>query len=225
MKLTIAGFATLLIFSASTLAYDSDDLKRDAQSHYRSFISKHTDLTVRVLGGSDETVSYIKSDKWREEINWGVLVKLFDGKNTWMYDNGTKKKLTDVSAFFNPLTFFGFWTQPGDSFEITGSETVDNHDCWVVVEQRPDGDYMKYWVDKKCFAYVKGEEKYAGKILYYEYSDFQTVENDFVIPFHYELSSEFEEDGTEDTEIKSIETDIGLSDSLFDAAELPGKEQ
>ena len=78
--------------------------------------------------------------------------------------------------------------------------------------------FSKMWVDTGSYQVLKGELKMLDKPAEMRFSDFRKVSGDFSMPF---LQQVFV-GGVLQSKIvtKSIKTNVGLSDDLFDASKL-----
>ncbi len=189
------------------------------------------------------SVHYMKGNKWRNEGTMDMqgmmkqndmegmppgmgggnmeVVALFDGTDMWTLAMGMKMKMPKDQVPGNMSTP-AYWQEPIAGSEIVGDESVNGRDCWIVLA--PENSIMKTrpktWIDKKHFVFVRSESELSDGIMRTDFSDFRTVEGDFVVPYHYEVSSEGRMSMSGG--ITSLETNSGLSDDLFDPEKLGG---
>lgn len=185
---------------------------------------------------------YMKGNKFRNEgqMNMAGMAKeedmpampggnldfviLFDGTDYWTLTMGMKMKLPKDQMPGNAGSTPSYWEEPIEGSTIAGDETVNGRDCWVVLSpQSEDEDKTgatKTWIDKKHFIFVRNEVKTSDDVLTTDFSDFRTVDGDFVVPYHYTVTSDHSVAMTGG--ITDLQTNSGLADDLFDPEQLGG---
>jgi len=143
----------------------------------------------------------------------GKVTTISDGKNTWLVSPMTgKQQIPDKG---DPSSA-NCWGLKFESAKVTGSETVDGRDCWIVESTKPDSISDRYWLDKAKFDVLKGESKDSeGHLLRWTLSDFRPLSAGFDYPYKMEVWSG--DSVVASMGVKNIEVNTGLADSLFDA--------
>jgi outer membrane lipoprotein-sorting protein len=241
MKPLTILFSILVLFSASSFAYDINDLIRDGRAYHERFQSDVGDMkmeleasfTAAAAGNASmNSIHYSKGVKWRMEADMNMgesmggaihTVMLFDGENYWTLAMGMKTKLTKEQMQQQDQKT-SYWNEPPEDSKIIGEESVSGRDCWIV--EYPSTPVMKsapkYWIDKQRFVFVQTQTELSGEKIRAEYSDFRKVKDDYEIPHHIEMFSGDKQSMIAD--IKKIEIGAGLSDELFDPEKLGGAE-
>jgi outer membrane lipoprotein-sorting protein len=100
--------------------------------------------------------------------------------------------------------------------EISGSETIGDRDCWILLVKDEDADYSRIWIDKRSLALTKLENKpEEGETTTALFSDFRKIAGDFELPHKTEIFAGADLISTVVVESAAVNT--GLSDDLFDA--------
>jgi outer membrane lipoprotein-sorting protein len=243
MRTLVAAILSLgLLAPFGAEAYDIEDLVRDGRAHHQKAQQSIGDMTLEQTGsftspgGGDssmKSVRYQKGDKWRQEADMAMggmgqgpgpgasfkSVTLFDGTDTWTLAMGMKTKLpkdAGQSSSSSPV----YWSEPPAGSKISGEETIDGHECWIV--ELPANPLMpsapRMWIDKAKFVNVRSESVLSGKTMRTDFSDFRDVKGVLEIPYHSDVYSNDQKTMT--AEITKLETNTGLSDGLFDPAKL-----
>lgn len=153
-----------------------------------------------------------------------TTVVVFDGKDTWTVSPFVGKRRVDPSQGKDATPRIQWSNKLKDRVRLIGKEKVDGREAWVIdVKQTgPEEDeslpFSKVWVDTGSYQVLKGEFKIENRSAEMRFSDFRKVYGDFNMPF---LQQVFV-GGALQTKIvtKSIKTNVGLSDDLFDASKL-----
>jgi hypothetical protein len=113
-----------------------------------------------------------------------------------------------------------YWSEPPAGSKISGEETVDARECWIV--ESPATSVVpsapRTWIDKAEFVNVRSETVLSGKTIRTDFSDFRDVKGALEIPYHADVYSNDQKTMT--AEITKLETNTGLSADLFDPAKL-----
>lgn len=237
---TILTLALLLAAPLAASAYDIEQLRKDARAFHDGMMKKVVDITMEQeatftipgRGGENtmKSTMYRKGDRWRTEGMMSMggqgamdTVTLFDGKDVWTVAMGMKTKLTAEQLQGQPMA--SYWTEPAPGSRITGQDTVNGRECWIV--QGPDvpetamtemGPTLT-WIDKKNFIWVQTETKMSGKTVRTTFSDFRKVDG-YDLPYRIDVFSDGKP--TMVSRIVKLETNSKLSDDLFDPAKLAG---
>ena len=194
------------------------------------------EMVVRQTG--QEVISAVKSmrkgDKYRVEMTSSgsgqggelprmTTVVVFDGKDTWTVSPFVGKRRVEPNQVKDATPRIQWSDKLKDRVRLIGKEKVDGREAWTIeVKQTgPDDEslpFSKMWVDTGSYEVLKGELKMLDKPAEMRFSDFRKVHGDFSMPF---LQQVFV-GGVLQSKIvtKSIKTNVGLSDDLFDADKL-----
>lgn len=241
---TIFAFAMILFLPGSLLAQPSGDEILDRIDQNMSADSRHV-VSKMVINGTRSTRT-IESETWsvgdekafteylapaREKGT--KMLKLED--QLWIYSPGTDRTIQisghmlRQSVMGSDLSYEDMMDDPElrDKYDaaVTGSETVNGTDCWIVemTANSPDVAYQmrKIWVDKQRYLPLK-EELYAksGTLLKKtELQDIRRVGNRWYpgkIIFNDMLKKG---DGTEFI-VESIEFNVDVPEHLLSKAAL-----
>jgi len=226
-------------------ALTADDIFKKASAQYGLFTSAFKDMTIEremtLTQGNVKVLTTImrKGNKYRIETKGGIpggaagaqmpdmkTVVVFDGKETWMTNPMTgKKKLTGAEA--KEKSPEGHWTDSlKGRLSLLGKEMVGDRNAWVFDVKQDDNSkeqsaLSKLWVDTKNYWMLKAITKTAGTVMESQMSDFRKVKGDYSMPFKQKIFADGVLQAT--SLIKSIKTNTGLSDDLFDASKLESK--
>ena len=110
-----------------------------------------------------------------------------------------------------------------DDAKIAGEETVDGRTCHVIkIRQTEETPFSTIWLDTEDLVLVKGENVTGEATYTITNSEFKTVNAALPpMPYRTEVSRNGKTEIT--LVVKSIESDTGLSDDLFDAGKAETK--
>jgi hypothetical protein len=245
----VSTLSTLAAPRPAPAAYTIDDLVRDARAFHGSALAHLGDLVIEQeatftasAGGSTmSSVLRQKGKKWRVDgqMDAGAMggakgaaagntietTMLYDGESLWSFALGIKAKVPGSMAGPSGAAPV-HWQEPAAGSTVVGEETVSGRACWVVegpaAPNAPAGGGVKTWIDKKAFVHVQTEAHLSGKTVRTVFSDFRTMEGEFVVPYQAEVFS----DGvkTMTSRVTKLEHGVGLSDDLFDPEKLGGSQ-
>ena len=250
-KFFALSILAVLCIASFANAMDLETLLKNANEFHDGKLAKIDDMTLEYTGtfsgpageGMGMTSKMIrKGDKWRMDATMTVpegqvtmngqampagggmeTTVLFDGQHIWTSVMGMKMKMPKDQAT-EQLSFSQYWTEPPAGSEVTGEETVNGRDCYVVVYPKIDQTESEttIWLDKDYYVNVKSESKMGGKLVKTLFDDFKPVADGYVLPYSAVVYSDDEK--TADVKITNVELNKGVDESLFDAATLGGGE-
>lgn len=230
--------ATLVILLNCPLSgIDISEVMEDAEEKFATI----DDITIEqemvtIEAGEEVTmdvVIMIKREKYRIEIYFPdekftpqmkgqkvAIISLYDGEEYWVrspFEGKSKQEEEGKDQFIMLTAFMNWWKIPsGEPPEVTGIETVDGRDCYVIKMEEEEGNL---WVDKNTFVAVKAETvNDEGECENIVCSDFKTVGDGWELPHLMEAT----EDGELELKLKvsSFKINEGISDDFFDADKL-----
>ena len=238
--------AGLLMFAAlcgPASALTADEVLKGASGRYDKFMSSVKDLTVEqemtAVRGQMKTQMKMmrKGEKYRVESTTsgpaggpGAQMRpvttaiIFDGKDTWMVSPfaGKRRLETDEALGRGPELS---WTEKlKGRLVLLGEEKVADRNAWIIEVQQDEkspgepGSFAKVWIDTSNYWMLKAQTKMPNGIAESRFSDFRKVGGDYSWPFLHEV---FVDGILQSTSVtKSVKTNSGLSDDLFDASKL-----
>lgn len=242
----VGSCAVLLVLSAlcgAASALTADEVLKGASERYGKFTSSVKDLTVEqemtAVQGQMKTQMKMmrKGAKYRVESTTsgpaggpGAQMRpmattiIFDGKDTWMVSPfaGKRKMETDEALGRGPELS---WTEKlKGRLVLLGEEKVADRNAWVIEVKQDEKSsavpesFSKVWIDTGNYWMLKAQSKMPNGIAESRFSDFRKVEGDYSWPFLHEVFI----DGVLQSKsvTKSVKTNTGLSDDLFDASKL-----
>lgn len=238
--------------SQETPAAEGEDQERDAvlvnaKSQYEAFRVRAGDITLRSVmtneGPSVTTtatiVTYLKGEKARVETvveyaanNTGgaslgaepsETIFIRDKSDVWLVaPNAPKRKLRGQEADLYE-TEADWWKRIPDNAKISGEAEMGGRDCYVVsITMRKGEKPVKAWLDKDSLVFVGGEGPFHGKWMRWVNSDFRELEGR-QIPYKKDYYSGDKVVGS--LVVESVDAKAGLSDDLFDPAQLLGEQE
>jgi outer membrane lipoprotein-sorting protein len=142
----------------------------------------------------------------------GTITTISDGKSTWLISPMTGKQ--EVPEKGDPSSA-NCWGLKFEQAKVTGSETIDGRECWIVESGKPDSITDRYWLDKAKYDVLKGESKdQEGHILRWSLSDFRPILGAFEYPYKMDVLSG--DTVVASMTVSSVAVNTGLADSLFD---------
>lgn len=219
------AFAAVCVAAGAGPGQDINALISRLNAHYTGFENTMESVEIHnhVTGPSGnvraEQVVYWKGRKLRIESGpmqqAGKAFKpeelfVYNGKEAWMFSPEGKRRLTgkDLEDFEAGRNWW--WTTITPASKITGRETVNGMDCYVV--ESPSGRRM--WIDKDALVIVKSESPGPqGKVSNIIYSDFRDVKG-WKVPFRQETFAGGQKVSISITD--SFEAGKELSDNLFE---------
>lgn len=141
---------------------------------------------------------------------------IYDGNDIWMFSPFTgKKKLSGEEGGQYGMQG-NWWEQISNKAEVTGTENVNDYECYVVKFKTGSGaPFTTMWLDKKKLLLVKCEnKKLESQNMVWINSDFKKIKGDWEIPYKTEMYMDSKLIST--STVKSTEIDKGLSEDLFD---------
>lgn len=145
-------------------------------------------------------------------------ITLFDGTDHWAINSAGRQKLPNADGRQadgdRTLDFLSGAT-------LAGEETVDGHDCWVVIPstELKKTKFTKVWLAKHDLTLVRGEGEEKGHTMRMANSDFRTVVGQYQIAHHTELFRGDVSAGT--MVVKDVKVNQGLTDADFVADNIP----
>ena len=238
-------FATLLVFAVlcgPAQGVTADEVFKAASAKYEKFVSSVKDLTIEqeMSMGQGQMKMQMKmmrkGKKYRIESTTSTppgrggaqmqpmtTTVLFDGKETWIVSPfaGKRRLEGDEAKAHSPQLS---WTENLEGrLVLLGQEKVAGRDAWVI-EVKEDKKatspeaFSKVWIDASDHWMLKAESKTPKGTAQSRLSDFRKVHGDFSMPFLHEVFV----NGVLQSKLvtKSVKTNSGLSDDLFDASKL-----
>ncbi len=242
-------FVSILCLASLAFGADLEALLKDARAYHDGKLAKIEDMVLEYTGtfmgpggegaGMKSTLTR-KGEKWRmeatmnmgggkmtmngEEVDAGGGMEttvLFDGKDMWTSTMGMKMKMPQDKAM-EQMSFTQYWNEPPAGSSLTGEESVNGRNCYVVIY--PENDVTeapsKMWIDKEWYVNVRSESHLSGKVIKTDFSDFKAVSDGYMIPHKAVVYSGDQK--TMDVTITKVEVNQGVEESLFDAASLGG---
>jgi len=232
----------------SAMSMTAAEILKKVSARHDKFMSSVKDMQIEqemiIVQGRQEVTSAVKSmwkgDKHRFETtvsaNAGggqmpkmTTVVLFDGKDTWTVSPFAGKRRMEPSDVKDATPRFRWADKLKDRVRLVGKEKVGGREAYVIDVKQTGKEadeslpFSKVWVDTAGYQVLKGEFKMENRSAEMRFSDIRKVSGDFSMPF---LQQVFV-GGVLQTKIvtKSIKTNVGLSDDLFDASKLAGKQE
>jgi outer membrane lipoprotein-sorting protein len=148
-------------------------------------------------------------------------ITLFDGTDHWAINSGGKQKLpaSDNRASDGDRTLDFL-----DGATLAGDETVDGHDCWVIVPNAAlkKTKFSKVWLAKHDLILIRGEGEEQGHAMRMQNSDFRKVIGEYQLAYRTELLRDNVSAGT--MVIQEVKVNQGLTDDEFNAEKIPQPE-
>jgi len=142
----------------------------------------------------------------------GTITTISDGKTSWLISPMTGKQEGPDKGDPSSANCWGLKLEKA---RVTGSETIDSRDCWVVESGKPDSITDRYWLDKAKYDVLKGESKdQEGHILRWSLSDFRPILGAYEYPYKMDVLSG--DTVVASMVVKTVTVNTGLADSLFD---------
>ena len=230
--------AALILNVDSGLTADLSKILKEVKTKYAKFDKEIKDMTIvqtmRMTTPHGEMSSEMKTlkkgVKFRVEITTDMPqakdmpsgmrgmknVVIYDGKDTWMISPFMGKKKITGQEEMQYQAEGQWWNFLSNNAKIVGSEKVGKRDCHVVkIQGQSDSPFDTMWIDKKGFNLVKSESKGPdGQQVRMLNSDFRKIKKSWEIPYKTEMFMEGKLMST--TLVKSVKTNKGLKNSLFD---------
>lgn len=236
--------AALIITGTLSRAEDLDSFIARSKDYYRQAQETVRDMTVvrvTVIHAEDAVVNteqtiYSKGEKSRIESTidlsaQGVMppgmekmevIVIDDGTDTWTISSmsGKRKVSGDEAMPGTPEIehnwMDGHWLESlQESCHIEGSETVSGRDCHVIVDDSPEHEFNRLWLDKESAILVQIESRDdKGEVTRIINSDFRDAAKGYLMPYVTEIYSKDQLMAT--STITSLKVNEGLSDDLFD---------
>ncbi|HUT02924.1 MAG TPA: outer membrane lipoprotein-sorting protein [bacterium] len=246
VSLVVALAVSFALCDCAMSITGAEILKRVSARHDK-FMSSVKDWQIEqemiIVQGGQEVTSAMKSmwkgDKYRVEMTSSgsagggqmpkmTTVVVFDGKDTWTVSPFVGKRRLKPSEVKDATPRIQWSDKLKDRVRLVGKEKVDGREAYVIDVNQTGAEasgslpFSKVWVDTANYQMLKGELKMQDKPAEMRFSDFRKVYGDFTMPF---LQQVFV-GGVPQTKIvtKSIKTNVGLSDDLFDASKLEGEQ-
>jgi len=244
---SIVGFcAVLLMFAAicgPASALTADEVLKGASERYDKFTSSVKDLTIEqemtVVQGQMKTQMKMmrKGAKYRVESTTSTppssegaqrppmtTTMIFDGKDTWIVSPFAGKRRLEADEALGRGPELSWTERLKGRLVLLGEEKVADRNAWVIEvkqdEKSPAGPepFSKVWIDTGNYWMLKAQSKMPNGIAESRFSDFRKVQGDFSMPFLHEVFI----DGVLQSKsvTKSIKTNSGLSDDLFDTSKV-----
>lgn len=218
------------------------EILRKAESNYKNFNQDFKDMAIvfdakmYTPGGemTSEMKLFTKGEKSRSEIvmqfpesagmpeGMGSMqtIIIFDGQDSWTISPFTgKTKLTpeQTEEQMQYQTGMNWWSSISDKAKYVGIERINNRECYVLeIEAEGDSLYSRLWVDKNNLFLVQTENKSdSGETMRMIFSDFRKIKGEWELA--YKTEGFMDEVPMMTILLKSVETNQGLSDDLFDA--------
>jgi len=234
-------FTVVILLAGLSRGFTQDwsSILKQAEAKYAKFENEVKDMTIvqemKVVAPEGEMVSEIKmlkkGEKFRMETRMrapeapempeGIeTVVIYDGKDTWMISPLMGKKKLSGEEGKEYQKERNWWELVSEKAKIVGTEKVGERECYVV--QREEGGeypFTKLWLDKKNLNLTKGESKGPKKeTIVWILSDFRKIKGDWEMPYKTEV---YMDDKLISTSlVKTLEINQGLSDDLFNVAEV-----
>ena len=237
----LAALAVLSVFFLRSVAFaqDTQAVLTQAQEKCAQFEAQVTDMhmvqtmathTIEGDVSAQQTV-YTKGKMSRIEMEMQLpesdgisvgddvgslkTVMIDNGEQAWMFSPfGGKKELSREEAERNApaRNCWGFFPE---NAKITGSETMQGRDCYIVEIEEP-GAMTRLWLDKQNFIPVQGETRDSAGVELYRWihSDFHRIHGDWEYPYRTEMYEGSELAAT--MLVTSLDVNQGVSDDLFD---------
>ena len=226
----------------SAMSMTAAEILKRVSGRYDKLMSSVRDMQIDqkmiIVQGGQAVTSTVKTmrkgEKYRVEMtsldNAGggqmpkmTTVVVFDGKETWTVSPFVGKRRVKQSNVKNATPRIKWSDKLKDRVRLVGKEKVGGREAWVIdVKQAgPDDEslpFSKVWVDVKSYQVLKGKLQLMDKPAEMRFSDFRKVHGDSIMSFLQEtfvggvLFSKII--------IKSVKTNVGLSDDLFDPNKL-----
>jgi len=152
-------------------------------------------------------------------------IVIYDGKDTWKISPFMGKRKLSGEEGKQYQRARNWWELVSENAKIVGSEKVDKRECYVVeIEKGGEFPFTKVWLDKGNLILTKGESKGPkGKTIVWIHSDFRKIKGDWEMPYKTEMYMNGKLMST--SLVKSIDTNKGISDDLFDPDKVQVKEK
>lgn len=224
--------SALILWAAAARAGQIEDLAARLNSKYAGFDRAMNNVVIKTLEHSAGQVSnsmtiYRKGDKLRIESTVMIpgvqpkgaggltTVLLWDGASAWMITPSGQKKIPGVNrGSFEAEN--NWWKEIAHGAKITGEQTVNGRQCYVMENPGRDARFCHMWIDKRDLVMVKAQARSPeGKKLEWLFSDFKKT-GGWEVPFRTETFVEGQPVST--SVIQSYELGRELPDSLFEPA-------
>jgi len=235
----LLGFAvTSLMPSSASAKDDISEFIKKAKEAYEKYQAEVKDETIvqemKTASPTGDITTYntvyLMGDKMRLESRMEMpsrsedpdskrvmeSVVVYDGADFWMATPATGKRKLSQHEVQQYQTQRRLWDMISDEAEMTGSETLGEHDCYVVqLPAEEDEAGVKLWMDKNSRVIVAVEEgSTRGNESRLVNSDFREVEAGWRIPYKTQV---YRGDRLLSTlVVKSREVNSDLAESLFD---------
>ncbi len=226
----------LLFTFVAVVNGDWASILKELKSRYDNYQKEIKDITIlreavtKTERGeiTSQSKTYKKGEKYRHEMTIEMpempegmegmqTIVIYDGKDAWMISPFTGKvKLPkdEEKNYRRPEGQEDWWSWLSEEGKLTGSETVEGHECWVVQFEPEKAPFTMLWLDKKTLLAVKAEfkgEKGSGVV---KFSDYRKIVGESKYPYRMEIY--MDDEPVSRMVVKSIEINQGLSDDLFD---------
>jgi len=231
---------TFAIFNRSDcLGEDLKNIEEAIKSQYQEFTESIQDMhmTQDILAytpqGEMKTESdiFIKGKKMRmdSEMSMPDNAKLppgmenitttiiFNDNKMWMIMPFAGKIEVPLKDQLKQQMHMNWWESISTNMEITGTESVDGIDCYLLESKAKDQvtGFDKIWLERKGFVIVKSEAKGPnGQEYIMKATDIRLIDNKWKFP--YRMSMYMDGKLISDVRTKSIQINQNISDTLFD---------
>jgi len=231
-----------LLLASRGFAYDLSDFTREAKAYHERHAAELNGLKLEVAGvvtepGKDayaiSATYYTRGERWRtdakltqrggtDSLPFNVL---YDGQKTWATLLGMKIEVPrrDVD---DRVRGYLYWEQPAETSKLIGEESVGGRPCWLIETPLRESDgtpvTLRSWYDKEYFVILRTETSYDRKPIRIEFSDLRAVGGGYVIP--HSLRAVQNDVQVVEAQVTGTTTGAAISDSLFDAAKMPGED-
>ena len=226
--LFITALLSLLLGINQAHTANWSKILKEAKKRYAASENQVKDMTIvtetkRIMPHEKETTSDVKILSKGEKVRMEVTSRtrdmktiiIYDGKDTWMISSLMgKKKIPGGEKKQHKAE--SWWKWISEDAKIVGTEKIGKRKCYVVdLKGEKQSPFTKIFLDKKNLELVKSEIKgQKEKKLFILYSDFRKVKGKWRIP--YKIDTYVEGKLVSVATFKSVETNKGVSDSLFD---------
>ena len=156
----------------------------------------------------------VKMPPGMEDITTTII---FNGNKMWMIMPFAGKVEVPIKDQLKQQMHMNWWESISTNMEITGTDSVDGIDCYVLESKVKDSvtGFDKIWLEEQDFVIVKSEAKGPnGQEYVMKATDIRLIDNKWKFP--YRMRMYIDGNLISDVRTKSIQINQNISETLFD---------